>query len=73
MLDPVLPLADTAKQRGSAPVTKLLIAAYALTEERRGLLRFPAMEWNKGVNAIEEAYYAMNRRTDQYKTCMEEK
>lgn len=44
--------------------TKLLIAAYALTPARAALLRFPAMDWNAGLDAIREAYYNMNRRED---------
>jgi hypothetical protein len=44
--------------------TKLLIACYALTPARAALLRFPVMEWNTGLDAIREAYYNLNRRTD---------
>jgi hypothetical protein len=44
--------------------TKLLIACYAMTPARASLIRFPAMSWDAGVEAIRSAYYNMNRRED---------
>jgi hypothetical protein len=44
--------------------TKLLLARYALSEERQAMLRFPVMEWNQLIELIRRAYHNMNRRTE---------